>query len=151
MRDPSKITWEMIDKTLTEIVAACGRKGTGRLDQVEQLTYLTKVAKNPYTKARVLVSVVFAQFDVNPNLSTHTPIPVRKKCSQNIPVMFDILAHYPNRVVDDSVEPDVKETQKRTDHKGTIRLWDNIVAFLDRIDNELFKSLQCIDSHTRLC
>jgi translation initiation factor 3 subunit C len=94
MRDPSEITWEMIDKKLKEIVAARGRKGTGRLDQVEQLT---RVAKNPCTEARVLVSVVFAQFDVNPNLSTHTPIPVRKKCSQSILVMLDILAHNPNK------------------------------------------------------
>ncbi|MBA0550696.1 hypothetical protein Golob_021620 [Gossypium lobatum] len=110
-------------------------------DGDDELTFLTKVAKTLAQKLEIL-------FNVNLGLNGHMLINVWKKYVQTMLIILDILIQYPNIMVDDMIEPDENESQNEADYNDTIHIWGNLVVFLQRIDNEFFESLQCIDPHT---
>ena len=149
--DPKDITFEMVAKKLKEIILTRGKKGTDRHDQVEALAYLATVAKSPSQCVEIHLQLVSAMFDTSPSLAAHMPAPMWRRCVATLLHIFELLEAAPAVLVDETAE-----TSERTDAEdaaalaaGECRIWGNLVAFVERIDDELFKSLQVIDPHTR--
>ncbi|KAK9060733.1 hypothetical protein SSX86_021439 [Deinandra increscens subsp. villosa] len=138
-KDPSQVTWDTVNEKFKAVFAARGKK------LVERLIFLAKMAKTPVQKLEILVSLVSAQLGIK---SRHMPINLWKKIVHNMLVILDILEQYPNILVDDTMKPDENETQKGKDCNDIIHIWGNLLAFLDKIVVEFFKSLYSIDPHS---
>mmetsp|Transcript_8699 Transcript_8699/g.32066 ORF Transcript_8699/g.32066 Transcript_8699/m.32066 type:complete len:918 (+) Transcript_8699:109-2862(+) len=140
-----EITVEMVDKKLIEIIRQRGKKGTDRQEQVDQLIYLASVAVTPGQCLDVLMHVVSAYFDVNQSMSTDMPVELWRKCGEKVNEIIAVVHTYP-----EVLQPaeDREQTGQNEENGRTITIARNLVAYLERLDDELFKSLQVLDPHT---
>ncbi|KAK9861015.1 hypothetical protein WJX84_011860, partial [Apatococcus fuscideae] len=116
---------------------------------VEMLQYLSTVAKGPSQQVEVLVHVVSALFDINPSMSTHMAVPLWKRCTGTLLQVLGLLQQHQHVVLDDTFDSGLVERTEEPDaSQGDVHVWGSLVAFVERLDDELFKSLQVIDPHT---
>mmetsp|Transcript_6417 Transcript_6417/g.40087 ORF Transcript_6417/g.40087 Transcript_6417/m.40087 type:complete len:910 (-) Transcript_6417:867-3596(-) len=154
--DPKDITWEMVENKRREIIMARGKKGTDKHEQIEALAYLVSVAQAPSQELEILVDIVNSLFDLVPSMSSHMNTKLWKKVLGKLFLILDKLELHPHVVMDErEVTEEELEIQKKVANgeplpKGQkVHLAGNIVAFVDRLDDELYKSLQSIDAHTQ--
>ena len=125
--------------------------------------------------ASVYVQLVSAQFDVNPSMATHMPVDLWKGCYRNLSTILGILEQNPGLQMNEEAEAQEQNQQlgesafEALDDFGDVgeedddmisavdaaaekenaqRVAGNMLAFVERLDDELFKSLQHIDPHT---
>ena len=146
--DPKDITYELVAKKLKEIIMTRGRRGTDKQEQVEMLSYLATVAKGPAQKFELLSQLISSLFDLNPGLSGHLKTSVWKKCVINLLEMLKLLEDNPHVKVDENFDPTAEERTEEPKDGSDVKVWGNLVAFVERLDDEMFKSLQVIDPHT---
>lgn len=57
--------------------------------------------------------------------------------------IMDVLSANPNIILDDTADASEERTaEPQPNEKGEIRVWGNLVAYVERLDDEMFKSLQ---------
>ncbi len=65
-------------------------------------TILSWSCLSPFSRfAQVLVHVVSALFDINPNMTTHMPVHLWKKCVATLFDILDLLQQHPNITLDE--------------------------------------------------
>jgi translation initiation factor 3 subunit C len=108
-----------------------------------------EVARTPYQRIRVLLSLISSRFDYNSSVATHMPTELWLAAQREVDQLLAIVTLEKGYAIQEVV-PDYDELVNRSpeDEKdGVVRVRGSIISFVDRLDDEFTKSLQNIDPH----
>ncbi|KAL1800619.1 hypothetical protein ACET3X_000961 [Alternaria dauci] len=142
-------TAEGILKHLRAIVEQRGRKNSDKLEHIRTLEKLFDVAVNDYQKVRVLLTLISTRFDLTSGSASHMHQDQWKLADQEFGKLLQILEDSNEIVVIENAEEWEDDEKLPTITPGEIfRIPGSIVSFVERLDDELTRSLQHIDPHT---
>lgn len=144
-----QFTPESILKHLRTIMESRGKKNTDRAEQIKIMEKLYEVASTPYQQIRVLLTLVSTRFDLTTGAQTFMSQEQWKAAEQELGTLLKVLESNRNLVVvenaeeweDDEKAPAIVDGQK-------FKIPGSVVSYVERLDDELTRSLQHIDPHT---
>ncbi|KAI9846778.1 MAG: Translation initiation factor 3 subunit c [Sclerophora amabilis] len=142
-------TPESIFKHLRSIVESRGKKNTDRQEQIRIMERLHEVSTTPYQKVRVLLALISTRFDLTSGSSTTMSQEQWKSAENEFHTLLEVLHANPDMVVIENAEEWEDDDKPPTPPPGEkLRIPGSIVSFVERLDDELTRSLQQIDPHT---
>lgn len=143
-------TPESILKHLRLIVESRGKKNTDRLEQIRTMEKLLEVAQNPYQRIRVYLTVIATRFDLTSSSSSNHISPEQWKFAEReFSALLSVLEDNRDYVVAEGAEEwEDDEKQPQPVPGEVLRIPGSVVSFVERLDDELTRSLQHIDPHT---
>ncbi|KAK3374854.1 eukaryotic translation initiation factor 3 subunit 8 N-terminus-domain-containing protein [Podospora didyma] len=143
-------TPESIFKHLRTIMESRGKKNTDRLEQIKIMEKLYEVAVTPYQKIRVLMTLVSARFDLGSGAATSMPLEHWKAAEKELATLLRVLETEKDHIVIENAEEwdDDEKPPTLEDGAKYIRIPGSVVSYIERLDDELTRSLQSIDPHT---
>ena len=143
-------TPESILKHLRSIVESRGKKNTDRAEQIRIMEKLLEVADTPYRTIRVLLTIIATRFDLTTGSTTTFMSQENWKSAEHeFGRLLETLETNRNLVVVENAEEwddDEKPPQPVAGEK--LKVPGSIVSVVERLDDELTRSLQHIDPHT---
>lgn len=145
-----QFTPESIFKHLRTILESRGKKNTDRLEQIRIMERLHGVANTPYQTIRVLLTLVSARFDLGTGTSTSMPLEQWKAAEKELSILFEVLEKNPDHIVLENAEEWEDDDKPPTLQPGEkyVKIPGSVVSYVERLDDELTRSLQHIDPHT---
>ncbi|KAH8170706.1 PCI domain-containing protein [Sarocladium implicatum] len=143
-------TPESIFKHLRGIMETRGKKNTDRTEQIEVMEKLNEVANTPYQRIRVLLAIVSARFDLGSGTSNAMPLEHWKAAEKELSTLLTVLKENTDYVVVENAEEWDDDEKPPTLQPGEkyIKVPGSLVSYVERLDDELVRSLQSIDPHT---
>lgn len=143
-------TSESILKHLRVVVESRGKKNTDRLEQIRVMEKLLEVATTPYQRIRILLTIISTRFDLSTTSTANYMSPEQwKSAEQELSTLLSTLEENTDYVVTEGAE-EWEDDEKAPQPTPTepVRVPGSIVSFVERLDDELTRSLQHIDPHT---
>ncbi|KAK7191164.1 Translation initiation factor 3 subunit c [Paraphaeosphaeria sporulosa] len=142
-------TPESILKHLRSIVEQRGRKNTDRMEHIRTLEKLFDVAVNDYQRVRVLLTLISTRFDLTSGTGSQMAQEQWKLAQQEFNKLLETLESSKEIVVIEGAEEWEDDDKQPTITEGEIfKIPGSVVSFVERLDDELTRSLQHIDPHT---
>lgn len=143
-------TPESILKHLRVIVESRGKKNTDRAEQIRVMEKLLEVANTPYQRIRVYQTLISTRFDqASSSAANYMPAEQWKSAEQEFGTLLSVLETHRNYVVSEGAEEWEDDERQPVPAPGeTLYIPGSIVSYVERLDDELTRSLQHIDPHT---
>ncbi|KEY69064.1 hypothetical protein S7711_03360 [Stachybotrys chartarum IBT 7711] len=143
-------TPESIFKHLRVILESRGKKNTDRVEQIKVMEKLHEIATTPYQQIRVLLTLVSARFDLGSGTSNSMPLDHWKSAEKELTALLKVLEDNHDYVVVENAEEwdDDEKPPTLAEGEKYIKVPGSIVSYIERLDDELVRSLQNIDPHT---
>ncbi|KAK4232172.1 eukaryotic translation initiation factor 3 subunit 8 N-terminus-domain-containing protein [Podospora fimiseda] len=141
---------ESILKHLRTILESRGKKNTDRAEQIRIMEQLSRVANTPYLQIRVLQSLVSARFDLGAGSGNPMSLEHWKAAEKELAALLKILETQKDHVLLENAEEwddDEKQPVLGPEDKY-LKIAGSVVSYIERLDDELTRSLQSIDPHT---
>jgi translation initiation factor 3 subunit C len=144
-----QFTPESILKHLRTIVESRGKKNTDRTEQIKIMEKLYEVATTPYQRVRVLLTLISTRFDLSTGVQTYMSQDQWKAAEKEFGSLLKVLESNPELVVIENAEEWEDDDKAPTPVAGEkIKIPGSVVSYVERLDDELTRSLQHIDPHT---
>ena len=143
-------TPESILKHLRTIVESRGKKNTDRVDQVKTMERLLEVATTPYQKIRVILTLLATRFDMATSSAQQCMSQDQWRAAEReFASLLETLESSLNFIVTEAAEEwEDDEKQPQPAPGETFKIPGSIVSSIERLDDELTRSLQQTDPHT---
>ncbi|XP_013399925.1 eukaryotic translation initiation factor 3 subunit C isoform X2 [Lingula anatina] len=142
-----EINHKVVCMKLIEIVAARGKKGTDRNEQINMLIELNSIASEnnlgPAMEAKIMFNIAAALFDYNPNIATCMRAEMWERCIEFVLELLNLLIT--NKEI--SVGEDITEESEQLEVAPYL-VRGCILTVVERMDEEFTKMLQGCDAHS---
>merc|ERR1740139_1805135 len=151
-----------IDDRCNLILSQRGRKGkTSVEDQISVLSQLSDVTKRPSKLIELISHVIAFTFDIRSSMVVAMPVPLWHAVMGHFKRLLQTLVDHPDLKVEYTEGASVVDTQQNTQveleeggdpdedfvDSGVTQLTGSVLSYLERLDDEFYKSLQALDPH----